>query len=434
MSEKTKKVGIIGFGTVGSGVYETLVQKREKLEALIGGPFEVPIIVVKNARKQRPVSEDTIITDNFQKVVARKDLDVVVEAAPDAETAYPYVKVLLEKGISVISANKELVAKHGEELLQLAKSNHCRLFFEAAVAGGIPILTSIRHTLKSNVLEKVEGILNGTSNFILTKMRKEGAAFETALEEAQANGYAEAVPDKDVDGWDAYFKTTILSHWIYGIASTWKTEQPKGIRGIDVRDLFIAEEFGGRVKHVASLEKKRDQVIAAVQPRFVLADHALYGVEGVNNGIHIQGSIVGSLLFQGPGAGKFPTASAVVEELINYWTHTSEAQPSSGIEFKSDDVSFSGSEGKRAGGQQVEAWFVTGKQLSLQLENQNTVKSISKISKVDGREGIIVIGYEQDVAEVMTAFNDTVVIYPVSGNHTEAFPLSITQKRSVSVS
>lgn len=423
MSEAVKKVAIIGFGTVGSGVYETLIQQRKKLEKLIGAPYTIPVVLVKDASKGREMSEDTRITDDFQAIMDRKDLDVVVEASPDADIAYPYVKALLQQGVTVITANKELVAKYGEELLELAKNNQCRLFFEAAVAGGIPILTSIRHTLKSNVLEKVEGILNGTSNFILTKMRKEGTSFETALVEAQAHGYAEAVPDKDVDGWDAYFKTIILSHWIYGIAPSWKSAKPTGVRGVDVNDLLIAETFGGRIKHIASLEKDEDKILASVEPRFVLTDHALYGVEGVNNGIHIQGNIVGSLLFQGPGAGKFPTASAVVEELINYWTGTSEAEPHSGIEFEDNVLSNS----EEAEQEPSKAWLLTGEQLGPQLENQFSVDYISKVSRVDGREGIIITGEENAVVEIMTSLNGTSVVYPLSGDHTDAFPLSLSK-------
>ncbi|MGJ9384069.1 homoserine dehydrogenase [Salipaludibacillus sp. CF4.18] len=426
MSKAVKKLAIIGFGTVGSGVYETLIEQRNKLERLIGGPYSIPVVLVKDASKVRELGDNTEVTDNFQAIIDREDLDVVVEASPDAEIAYPYVKALLQQGVSVITANKELVAKYGEELLTLARSNHCRLFFEAAVAGGIPILTSIRHTLKSNVLEKVEGILNGTSNFILTKMRKEGTSFETALEEAQAHGYAEAVPDKDVDGWDAYFKTQILSHWIYGVAPNWQTEKPKGVRGVNVNDLLIAETFGGRIKHVASLEKSKDKVSACVEPRFVLSDHALYGVEGVNNGIHVQGNIVGSLLFQGPGAGKFPTASAVVEDLINFWTGTSEEEPVSGIEFEKMILSHSEDDSVV---EPLKAWLLTGEKLGPQLENQFTVNYISKVSRVDGREGIVITGDNKAIEELFTCLNDTVVAYPLSGDHTEVFPLSIAQTK-----
>ncbi|PYZ92882.1 homoserine dehydrogenase [Salipaludibacillus keqinensis] len=416
-----KKVGIIGFGTVGSGVYETLLNKRTKINQLINGDFVVPVVLVKNLHKTRDVPEETEVIDQFDQLSSRSDLDAVIEASPDSYTAYPYVKTLLKNGTTVVTANKELMANHGEELLQLAAENQCRLFFEAAVAGGIPILTSIRHTLKTNDIEKIEGIVNGTSNFILTKMRDEGAAFNRALKEAQEKGYAEAIPDKDIDGWDAYFKTVILSHWIFGTSPTWLTDKPSGIRGIDVRDLLLASEFNGRIKHVASIERDETKIEATVRPKLVLSGHSLYGVEGVNNGIHVKGSIVGSLLFQGAGAGKFPTASAVIEDLINHWTDTSEETPLSGIEFEQTRLNIQNV--RTNFGAQIEsktdAWLVTGKQLALQLENQNTVTSLTNIKKRDGREALLVKGKETDVKEVMTALNDSVWIYPVCGEDTD---------------
>ncbi|WP_280769446.1 homoserine dehydrogenase [Salipaludibacillus daqingensis] len=431
MSGKKKNIGIIGYGTVGSGVYETLQHKREKIEKLIDGAFNISVVLVKNSHKERNIGLDTDVTNSFETFI-QKGLDTVVEASPDAETAYPYVKQLLQKGITVVTANKELVAKHGEELLNLADTNDCRLYYEAAVAGGIPILTSLRHTLKTNDVEQVEGIVNGTSNFILTKMREEGTAFQDALKEAQENGYAEAVPDKDIDGWDAFYKTTILSHWIYGKAPSWSHDKPQGVRGIDTRDLLIASEFSGRIKHIASLEKVSSKVIASVRPRFVLNTHPLYGVEGVNNGIHVKGNIVGSLLFQGAGAGKFPTASAVVEELINDWTKTSEKNPFRSSRETEQRIVREDQLQEYETGEGSSLWLITGKELGLQLENQNVVEKVTQIKKIEGREAVIAKGVENKVIEVMSALNDTVSFYPVSGNENEIRLLSYAKNRSAS--
>ncbi|MCE7793085.1 homoserine dehydrogenase [Salipaludibacillus sp. CUR1] len=431
---QVKKVGIIGFGTVGSGVYETLLTKKEKVEKIIGSQFSIPVILVKDKQKQRDISGETAVTDSFEEFESLADLDAVVEASPDATTAYPFVRRLLQKGITVITANKELVAKHGEELLNLAAIYNCRLFFEAAVAGGIPVLTSVRHTLKTNDLERIEGVVNGTSNFILTKMREEGTAFQTALEEAQEHGYAEAVPDKDVDGWDAYYKTTILSHWIYGKAPVWLTEKPAGIRGTDVRDLLLADHLGGRIKHLASLEKNGNTITASVGPQFVLNDHPLYGVEGVNNGIHVKGSIVGSLLFQGAGAGKFPTASAVIEDLINFWSYTSEKAPLFEDHHEAPQLSGVNQEDEetKIKPEYSGVWLVTGKQLALQLEGQRAVEKLSAIKRLEGREAVLVKGKKHDVTAAMSTLNDTVRFYPVCGELQSILQLNAVTERSVS--
>lgn len=429
MSKKERNVGIIGFGTVGSGVYETLQIKREKIEKLISGSFNIPIVLVDNANKTRNVSSGTEITNLFERFID-VDLDAVVEASPDAVTAYPFVKRLLVKGITVVTANKELIAKHGEELLKLAELNHCRLYFEAAVAGGIPLLTSIRHTMKTNDVEEVEGIVNGTSNFILSKMRQEGTPFQRALEEAQEKGYAEAVPDKDVDGWDAYYKTIILSNWIYGESPSWLSSKPQGVRGIDTRDLLIADEFNGRIKHIASLQKFPNKVVASVRPRFVLNTHPLYGVEGVNNGVHVKGSIVGSLLFQGAGAGKFPTSSAVVEDLINDWTGTSESSP-----FRSQVLNTNQpieNESVNLGDYAASVWLVTGTQLALQFQNSHNIEIMTNIKKLQGREAVIVKATESDLIEVTTTKNNDNSIYPISGDQEEILPFYKAIKHSVS--
>ncbi|UTR15905.1 homoserine dehydrogenase [Salipaludibacillus sp. LMS25] len=409
---KVKKLGIIGFGTVGSGVYETLVTKREKITYLIGSDFQIPIILVKDAARKRHVANDTKVTDRFEEIIAA-DLDVVIEVSPDAETGYPYVHGLLSKGITVITANKELVAKHGETLLPLAEANNCRLYYEAAVAGGIPVLSSIRHTLKTNDILRLEGIVNGTSNFILTKMREEGAAFDVALAEAQEKGYAEAVPDKDVDGWDAYFKTTIFSQWLYGRSPVWQSAIPIGIREIGLEDLALAEKIGGRIKHVAAIANVKGQPVASIRPHLILADHPLYAVEDVNNGIHIVGSIVGSIAFQGPGAGKFPTASAIVEDLVNHLSHTSERQP----DIFKDPVSLE--ENNSFTAKQTKIWFVTGKQLTLQLEGIRSIDTLSNIVYHEGKEAVLLTGNEREVISTMTKLNDSITIYPVTGAQLE---------------
>ncbi|MBU9722192.1 MULTISPECIES: homoserine dehydrogenase [Bacillaceae] len=321
--QKPFRIAIIGFGTVGEGVYRTISDQGDKIKGLLGRPIAVTMIVV-NQEKNREIGPDVKVTTDFNDLIEEKHLDVVIEATPDAQTAYDYVKRLLEKGTSIVTANKELIAKHGPELHQVAERNHCHLLFEAAVAGGIPLLNTIRHTLKTNNIERIEGILNGTSNFILTKMREGGTSFTEALYEAQEKGYAEVVPDKDINGWDALYKTEILSQWVYGKSPIWTTSKPIGIGSITRETIKLASALKGRMRHIASLSDTGKGIEASVQPYLVCEDHLLYGVDGVNNGIQIQGSIVGSIMLQGPGAGKFPTASAVIEDVINLLTNCHE--------------------------------------------------------------------------------------------------------------
>ncbi|CAM3939236.1 homoserine dehydrogenase [Alkalicoccus chagannorensis] len=363
---KEKRLGIFGFGTVGTGVYEAAESHRTRIEQLAGS-YTIPVVVVQDETRQRDVSSSTFVTSSVEALFA-SDLDTVVEAVPDAETAYPVVKRLLEAGISVVTANKELIASHGEELHYLSAVHRAPLLYEAAVGGGIPVLSSIRHALKTNELTRVEGILNGTSNYILTRMKEDDLAFNAALQEAQDLGYAEASPEKDIDGWDVYYKVTILSWWIHGRNPVWQ-EPPTGIRGVTAEDLALAAGLGGTIKHVGRLEG----TAASAAPVLVLPDHPLSGVSGVNNGVAVHGSISGPLLFQGAGAGKFPTAGAVLEDVINLWTHTAEQEPPflEERQEEDDDSSFP-------------YWFITGSGL------RGLPSAVSPVYQQGHREGVLV--------------------------------------------
>ncbi|MDG5788944.1 homoserine dehydrogenase [Evansella sp. AB-P1] len=419
MSQSSYKIAIIGFGTVGEGVYKTIMKYEKKIEALLGRSLEIPLVLVKNQYKNRNVRKGTMITDEFDKLFQHDSLHAVVEASPDAETSYPYVVQLLNKGISVISANKELIANHGRELHNIAAKNKCILLYEAAVAGGIPLLNTLRHTLKTNTIKRLDAIVNGTSNFMLTKMREASVSFEDALEEAQRKGYAEAVPDKDVDGWDAYFKTKIMTQWIYGCESTWTSEKPIGIRGVDTEDIMLAKQFHARIKHVATINKNGSNVESSVRPCLVFEDHPLFNVEGVNNAIQIEGSIVGSIVLQGPGAGEFPTASAIIEDLVNLLTGRHEPEKQVGIEFlheqshetlvgKTSEENEELNDGKEAG-----LWFVTSeKDVSnfLVTTGATVVKSILEIGK---KYGTLIYSSNECIKEITSQLEKSDHVYPV---------------------
>jgi homoserine dehydrogenase len=428
MSQTGYQLAIIGFGTVGEGVYHAVETSSDKLTRLLGKPLHIPAVLVKDGTKKRNTGAATRIVTQLDELLREKP-DIVVEATPDAETGFPYVRRLLELGITVVTANKEMVANHGEVLADLAEKHDAQLLFEGAVAGGIPLLNTLRHTLKTNEILQVNGILNGTSNYVLTKMQREGTPFQNALKEAQEKGYAEAVPDKDVDGWDASFKTAILSQWIYGQAPVWKQKEPAGIREITAEDLALSAQAGGSLKHVATLRKDRYCVTAAVRPCFLFRDHPLYAVEGVNNGVHIEGSIVGDLLLQGPGAGKGPTASAVVEDVVNVLNKTN------GKVVQNPIPETSGSADELHSESQEEFYLLTGNE---GLSRRVSVYGLSVTGKFheskNTREGIVIKAKPESVQEFKRQYKEQIGIYPVLAAEDKIVYYFEQQKKSRAVS
>jgi homoserine dehydrogenase len=314
---KTIKVALLGLGTVGTGVYETVYSHQLKLREATGLPVEIVGVLVKNAEKPRTINQKIVVTTKVEDLLALQDLDVVIEAIVGIEPANTYIRRFLEKGCHVISANKELLAHKGKELKEIAKTNNRFLTFEAAVAGGVPLLRTIIQLLQVNGIVKLEAILNGTSNYILTRMRKEQALYQDVLKDAQELGYAEADPSNDILGTDAFYKLMILSDLIYQQQPKWQDVEKIGINHVSTNDLLLGEKLGLRLKLVATLESSDNNINAEVRPVFVGAGHSLYNVEGVDNGIVITTDLVGSILLQGPGAGSKATASAMIEDLVS---------------------------------------------------------------------------------------------------------------------
>lgn len=311
------KVVLLGLGTVGEGVYHSIVKShQERLTKVLGKEVEVVGVLVKNERN-RPLLETVKVTTKVEELLELPTIDFVFEAIVGIEPACSYIKLFLDRGCHVISANKELLAHKGEELITYAMERNRFLTFEAAVAGGIPLLRTILQLLQVNGITELEGILNGTSNFILSKMRVNHLDFKEVLQEAQALGYAEADPESDVSGRDAFYKLMILSSLIYHQQPKWEEVERGGIDSVKAVDLLIGEEYGLRLKLIASLKKSTDGVKATVKPTFVSYEHPLYNVEGVDNGIVISTDLVGTLLLQGPGAGSKATASAMIEDLVH---------------------------------------------------------------------------------------------------------------------
>lgn len=307
--EKPLKIGILGLGTVGSGVVKTLE----------GNEFvSIKKVSVRNLNKKRSVElSSDVLTDDSFSIVNDKDIDVVVELIGGVNPAYELVKTAIENKKHIISANKELIATYGEELFELAKKNNVIILYEAAVAGGIPIIMPIKTALCGNKITKVAGILNGTTNYILTKMTDEGADFSQTLKQAQELGYAEADPTADVEGFDAAYKISILASIVFNQRIDVKNVYKEGISKITSTDIKYADELGYKIKLIGKAELlDNGKIDIRVHPMLVSKKQMISRIDDVLNAVMIEGAPVGQVIFSGPGAGEFPTASSVVGDIL----------------------------------------------------------------------------------------------------------------------
>lgn len=302
-------VGILGLGTVGTGVVTLLgVDPR----------FRVKWIAVRDRSKPRNVDLSPFrVTDNPFDVVDDPEVEIVVEVAGGITPIFEVIDRAINNGKHVVTANKELIAKHGSEIFAAAHRNNVTVLFEAAVGGGIPLISTLQRGLRANQIQRVAGILNGTTNYILTAMEERGLRFEDALAEAQRLGFAEADPTDDVEGFDVAYKITILASLAFGrfVDSTGVYRQ--GITSITDTDIKTARELGHRIKMIGLAERRANGLDVRAHPMLVPEHHPLASVEGANNAIFISGSAVGEIMLVGPGAGQMPTASAVVGDVIN---------------------------------------------------------------------------------------------------------------------
>ncbi len=302
-------VGILGLGTVGTGVVKLLGDDPR---------FRVKWVAVRDLSKQRDVDLSTIrVTDEPAQVVEDPEVEIIIEVAGGLNQIYELIRRAIEQGKHVVTANKEMIARHGSEIFSLANRRNVTVLFEAAVGGGIPLISTLQRGLQANEISSVAGILNGTTNYILTSMQERGLGFEAALKEAQELGYAEADPASDIEGHDVAFKITILASLAFGRFVEADSVQRQGITNITDLDIAVAREFGYRVKMIGQARRGDGCLDVRAQPMLVPAHHLLASVEGANNAIFISGSAVGEVMLVGPGAGQMPTASAVVGDLIN---------------------------------------------------------------------------------------------------------------------
>lgn len=308
-------IAVMGFGVVGSGTVELIYNNKEILKKRCGGDIEVKHILDLRDFPDSPYADK--LTKNFEDILNDDEVKVVCEVMGGKTFAYDYTKQLLEKGKSVVTSNKELVAYHGAELIKIAKEHGCNYLFEASVGGGIPIIRPLHKCLAANKIEKIAGILNGTTNFVLTKMIYDQMSFEEALAEAKRLGYAESDPTADVDGHDPCRKLCILGSLAFGKHIYPEYIHRAGIRDITLDDVEYAENAGYAVKLIGMIEDAGDGLVATVCPRLVPVSNPLSTVNDVYNAIMVTGDALGDALFYGKGAGKFPTASAVVADVLD---------------------------------------------------------------------------------------------------------------------
>ena len=308
------KIAVIGYGVVGSGTVEVFYKNLDSIEKKIGDSIDIKYILDLRDFSGTPYDEKFIKT--FDPIINDDEITVVAEVIGGINPAYQYVKSLLEAGKSVVTSNKELVAEKGAELLRIARDKKVNFFFEASVGGGIPIIRPLHHCLSANEIDEIAGILNGTTNFILTKMISEGMAFDEALSLAQKLGYAERDPTADIDGHDACRKICILASLAFGKHVYPKDVHTEGISAITAEDVQYCDDFGGRIKLIGWASKKGDKAAVMVCPAFISDTSQLSSVNDVFNAILVRGDATGDVMFYGKGAGKLPTASAVVSDII----------------------------------------------------------------------------------------------------------------------
>lgn len=311
------QVGLLGLGTVGSGVVRIIEDHQDRLAHQIGCPVKVAKVLVQNLEKEREVQvTPTLLTKNPDEIIDNPDVDVVIEVMGGIEDAKAYILQSLQNGKQVVTANKDLMALHGAELLTVAKENQADLFYEASVAGGIPILRSIVEGLSSDRITKMMGIVNGTTNFILTKMADEGRAYDDVLNEAQQLGFAEADPTSDVEGLDAARKMTILATLGFSTNVELHDVNVKGITSITEEDISYSKSLGYTIKLIGVAKRDGEKLEVTVEPTLLPNTHPLAAVQNEYNAVYVYGEAVGETMFYGPGAGSLPTATAVVSDLV----------------------------------------------------------------------------------------------------------------------
>lgn len=315
---KPINVGLLGIGTVGRGTFEVLARNQEEITRRAGRGIVITMVADKEVDKARAlVGKAAVVTADAFEVVKHPDIDIVIELIGGTTVAQQLILTAIENGKHVVTANKALLATHGNEIFAAAQKKDVMVAFEAAVAGGIPIIKALREGLTANRIEWIAGIINGTSNFILSEMRDKGSSFETVLKEAQRLGYAEADPTFDIEGIDAAHKLTIIAAISFGIPMRFKEAYTEGISKLAAADIRYAEELGYRIKLLGITRRTPKGIELRVHPTLIPTRRLIANVEGVMNAILVKGDAVGATLYYGAGAGAYPTASSVIADLVD---------------------------------------------------------------------------------------------------------------------
>ncbi len=311
------KIGLLGLGTVGSGVYKIMENNYENIKNKVGTALEIKKILVNDIDKQRELQVDrSLITSNYREILEDPEINLVVELIGGEEPAHKYIIEALKNKKSVVTANKLVIAKHGNEILSLAREKEVQISYEGSVAGGIPIIRPLKESLAANRIDEIYGILNGTTNYILTRMAGEKLEFNKVLQEAIKQGYAESDPTSDISGLDAAYKISILASLAFETFIDVNRVYVEGIENISLRDIELAEELGYVIKLLAIGKKENDGLDIRVHPSFIPRKHPLALIDDVYNAVYIHGDAVGDVMSTGRGAGQMPTGSAVVADII----------------------------------------------------------------------------------------------------------------------
>ncbi len=316
--KKRINIGLIGWGTVGDGVVNILESREKYLSEKVGADLHLKSIVDLDIKRERLFKvERCILSREAKNILSDPDIDIVVELVGGEKSARDYVKEALRNGKAVVTANKALLAKHGKEIFKLAREHNAEIGFEASVCGGIPLIRSIKEGLLANRISLLQGIINGTCNYILTRMEEKSCSFEEALKEAQKCGYAEADPTLDINGWDSAHKLVILASLIFGTSISLSDIYVEGIKSITPMDIQYARELGYTIKLLAIAKEERRQIEIRVHPVLLPSNYLLSSVKHIFNAVCLKGDKVGELIFYGAGAGQFPTASSVVSDICD---------------------------------------------------------------------------------------------------------------------
>lgn len=340
---KNVKIALLGLGNIGGGVYRIINDDKESIRHKEGIDCEIKYVLVRDVKKKRDLDiPDDLLTDDFETILNDDEVTIIAEFIGGSNPAKDYILRALKKGKSVVTANKEVIAKYWPDLNAVAQENHAGLYFEPSVAGGIPILKTLWDSMQGNTIESIYGIINGTTNYILSRMTDEGKSYEEVLKDAQALGYAESDPSDDVEGYDAVYKLSILASLAFHVKVPVDEIYHEGIMRISAEDIDYAKELGYVIKLLA-IGKKRDKTVEVrVHPTMIKRTHPLASVNGAYNAVFIKGSAVGGLMLYGQGAGRMPTASAAVSDIISavnpanhrYTTFENTYQPSKCLLFQ----------------------------------------------------------------------------------------------------